>query len=72
MDPLVGEIKAFHYDFVPSGWLICNGSQVSVTQYQALYSVICGLYGGYSNTYHIPVVEKKWIHSVKHTIISLF
>ncbi|EXG77859.1 microcystin-dependent protein [Xylanibacter oryzae DSM 17970] len=51
MDPFVGEIKAFPYDFVPECWLFCDGSQVSATQYQALYSVICGLYGGYSNTY---------------------
>jgi len=40
MDNYIGEIKAFPYNFVPEGWFACNGQQVAITQYQALFAVI--------------------------------
>lgn len=26
MDPFLGEIRLFPYNFVPSGWALCDGS----------------------------------------------
>lgn len=41
----IGEIRAFPYNFTPDGWLLCDGSQVSIRSYQALFAVIGNIYG---------------------------
>lgn len=41
----IGEIRAFPYDFAPEGWLLCDGSQADIRQYQALFAVVGSLYG---------------------------
>ena len=46
-DNFIGEIKAFPYfQYVPEGWLLCNGQYLSFyqSQYQALYSLIGNIY----------------------------
>lgn len=45
-DAFIGEIRAFPYTFVPSGWLPCDGRQVTVQQYSPLFAVIGITYGG--------------------------
>ncbi|MEI6827670.1 MAG: tail fiber protein [Desulfuromonadales bacterium] len=45
-DPFIGEIRCFTYNYVPYGWLECNGQLLNVSQYQILYAVIGILYGG--------------------------
>lgn len=42
---LVGEIKMWAGDTVPHGWLLCDGSEVSKTEYPYLYSSIGDLWG---------------------------
>lgn len=44
-DPFVGEIRAFAFNYAPSGWLACNGAEVTILNYQALYAVIGATYG---------------------------
>jgi microcystin-dependent protein len=41
---------------VPSGFLLCDGTEVSRTTYSALFSVIAGLYGNGNNfsTFNLP------------------
>lgn len=41
----IGEIRAFPYNFTPDGWLLCDGSQVNLRTYQALFAIIGSLYG---------------------------
>ncbi len=48
MDAFIGEIRALPFTYVPEGWLACNGSLVSVQQYQALYAILGNTYGGTS------------------------
>ncbi|MET0393648.1 MAG: tail fiber protein [Chitinophagaceae bacterium] len=48
--PFVGEIRAFAGPFVPAGWLLCDGSLVSVTDYSDLFAMIGTTYGGNGNT----------------------
>ncbi|MBD9362470.1 phage tail protein [Methylomonas fluvii] len=50
-EPFIGEIRPFAINFVPMGWLRCNGQQVAINQYQALYAVISSIYGGDNQTY---------------------
>lgn len=45
----VGMVTPFAGANAPEGWLICNGSEVSMTQYKALYDVIGDLYGTATN-----------------------
>jgi len=45
-DALIGEIRAFSCGYAPEGWHLCDGSDLSVTQNQALFSVISNRFGG--------------------------
>ena len=42
---LAGEIKMWAGDAIPDGWLLCDGSEVSKTDYPYLYSAIGDLWG---------------------------
>ena len=42
---LVGEIKMWAGDTVPYGWLLCDGSEISKTDYPYLYASIGDLWG---------------------------
>lgn len=54
-DVFVGVIQPFGFPFAPRDWMICNGSLLSVHQYQALFALIGTTYGGDGvNTFAIP------------------
>ena len=46
MDPFVGEIRIFPFPFAPTGWALCNGQSMVISQNTALFSVIGTTYGG--------------------------
>jgi microcystin-dependent protein len=46
MNPFVGEIRAFPFNFAPSGWAMCNGQLMSISQNTALFSLLGTFYGG--------------------------
>ena len=46
MDGFVGEIKIFSGITAPQNWNICDGSLLSIQQYNALFSIIGTTYGG--------------------------
>lgn len=50
IDYYVGGIVLFPYNFVPTGWLPCDGQVVNISQYQALFSLIGITYGGNGTT----------------------
>ena len=50
VDALIGTILLFPYNFVPAGWLACDGQVLTITQYQALYALIGATYGGDGRT----------------------
>jgi len=45
-DQYVGEIRMFGGTFAPMDWAFCDGSTLSISQYDVLYSVIGTTYGG--------------------------
>lgn len=54
-DGFVGEIRLFAGNYAPVNWLICDGRDVSISQYQVLYSLIGITYGGDGvNTFALP------------------
>lgn len=56
--PFIGEIRIFAGTFAPDGWLFCQGQQLSIAQYQALYAVIGNTYGGQPNVnFNLPNLQ---------------
>jgi microcystin-dependent protein len=54
MDAYIGEVRAFCFDYAPEGWLLCNGGQYVLQQYQALFTVIGYTYGGSNSNFMVP------------------
>lgn len=54
-EPFVGEIRLFGFDFNPKNWLPCDGRQVPIQNYTALFSVIGVYFGGNgTNSFQLP------------------
>lgn len=49
-DALIGEVKMFAGNYAPRGWMKCEGQLLSISQYQALFSIIGTYYGGDGRT----------------------
>lgn len=53
--PYVGEIRLFPYTFAPVGWQLCDGSLLSISANQVLYTVLGITYGGDGvSTFAVP------------------
>ncbi|WP_194721960.1 phage tail protein [Noviherbaspirillum malthae] len=51
----VGEIRLLAFNYAPEGWLLCQGQQLNVSQYQALFALIGNVYGGDGDTtFNLP------------------
>ena len=44
--PFLAEIKMFAGNFAPLGWALCDGSLLSIAEYDALYALMGTTYGG--------------------------
>ncbi len=55
MEPFIGLIAAFGFNYNPRGWVFCNGQLLSIAQYSALFSLIGTTYGGDGiSTFGVP------------------
>ncbi|NNE26624.1 MAG: phage tail protein [Saprospiraceae bacterium] len=50
MEPFLGQIQLFGFSFAPSGWALCNGQLLAISQNQALFSLLGTIYGGDGRT----------------------
>ena len=50
MEPFIGQIIMFGGNFAPRGWALCDGHLLSISQYQALFSILGTTYGGDGRT----------------------
>ena len=51
----VGEIRAVGFNFAPVGWVLCDGSLLSISEYSVVFNLIGTTYGGDGvNTFGIP------------------
>jgi microcystin-dependent protein len=48
--PFLGEVMPFAGTFVPSGWALCNGQLLPISQNQALFALLGKTYGGDGRT----------------------
>lgn len=46
MEPYLGQISAFAFPFVPSGWASCSGQLMPIAQNQKLFELLGTTYGG--------------------------
>ncbi len=46
MQPFVGQITLFPFSFAPTGWALCEGQILPISQYTALFSLVGTYYGG--------------------------
>jgi len=53
--PYVGEIRMGGWNFAPNGWMFCDGSLLSISEYEVLFTLIGTTYGGDGqNTFALP------------------
>lgn len=58
VDPFVGEIRMFGFNFPPSGWATCDGQLLPITQNTALFSLLGTMYGGNGqSTFALPNMQ---------------
>lgn len=59
----IGCVQAYAGNTLPNGWLLCDGSAVSRTDYAELYSVIGDTYGSGdgSTTFNLPNLVDKFV-----------
>lgn len=59
-EPYIGEIRMFGGAFAPKGWEFCNGQLLSISENEALYSLIGSTYGGDRiNTFALPDMKGR-------------
>lgn len=57
--PVIGELKLFAGDFAPKNWMFCEGQELRIAQFTALYSVLGTAYGGDGRTtFGLPDMTK--------------
>lgn len=50
IEAYLGEIRLFAGNFAPSGWALCQGQQLAINQYEALYALLGTTFGGDGHT----------------------
>jgi len=50
MEPFIGQIQAFGFNFAPRGWAFCNGQLLPIASYTALFSLLGTTFGGDGRT----------------------
>jgi microcystin-dependent protein len=59
-DPFVGEIRIFAGNFAPTGWALCNGQLLPISQNTALFSLLGTYYGGDGrSTFALPDLQGR-------------
>lgn len=62
MEPFIGQIQAFGFNFAPRGWAKCDGQLLSIAQNTALFSLLGTMFGGDGRTsFGIPDLRGRSI-----------
>jgi microcystin-dependent protein len=57
-DPFVAEIRILACNFAPTGWAMCNGQLMPISQNTALFSLLGTMYGGDGkSTFALPNLQ---------------
>ena len=64
----IGSVMPFAGDKVPDGWLLCDGSEVNISDYPALFDVIRMAWGGDGTTkFRVPDMRGMFLRGVSGT-----
>jgi microcystin-dependent protein len=59
-DPFVAEVRIFAGNFAPTGWALCNGQLLPISQNTALFSLLGTTYGGDGkSTFALPDLQDR-------------
>jgi microcystin-dependent protein len=59
-DPFLGEIRMFGFNFPPSGWALCDGQLLTISQYSALFALLGTQFGGNGSTnFALPNLQSR-------------
>jgi|SRR5215813_7747712 len=59
-DPFVAEIRIFPFNFAPTGWALCDGQLLPISQNTALFSLLGTTYGGNGqSTFALPDLQGR-------------
>lgn len=50
MEPYLGQIQLFGFNYAPRGWAFCHGQILSIAQNSALFALLGTMYGGNGQT----------------------
>jgi microcystin-dependent protein len=57
-DQFVAEIRIFSFNYAPTGWALCNGQLLPISQNTALFSLLGTFYGGDGrSTFALPNLQ---------------
>ncbi len=60
MEDLIGAIRLWPTSAIPKGWMACDGTLLSITNYSSLYTLLSTRYGGDGiNTFALPDLRGK-------------
>ncbi|RZL14470.1 MAG: phage tail protein, partial [Pedobacter sp.] len=60
MEPYLGELKIFPYNFAPKDWAQCNGQLLQIASNQPLFSLLGTRYGGNGvTTFGLPNLQGR-------------
>ncbi|MFN8498224.1 MAG: tail fiber protein [Anaerolineae bacterium] len=72
MEPFIGQVQLFPYNFAPSGWAFCEGQLLPISQNMPLFSLLGTTYGGDGRTtFALPDLKGKEPHPNMHYCIAL-
>lgn len=58
MDPMLGMVFMVPWNWAPADYVRCNGQQMSIQQYAAVYSLLGTVYGGNGSTnFNVPNLQ---------------
>lgn len=64
MEPYIGQILQFAFNYAPQGWMVCAGQTLNIAQNQALYALIGTKFGGDgATTFCLPDMQKASLFS---------
>jgi microcystin-dependent protein len=58
--PFLGQIQCFGFGFAPTGWALCQGQLLPISQFTALFSLLGTNYGGNGTTnFQLPDLQSR-------------
>lgn len=61
-EPFIGQIMPVAFDYAPVDWALCQGQELSIDQYQALFALLSNRFGGDGiTTFHLPDLRGRVI-----------